>query len=60
MIIRAFTAGAYPETMWYHIYRSLNGGAPYPVTVEQGASVVETMVKAHEFAKYKPFVIEYK
>ena len=46
--------------MWYHIYQSLNGGDPYPVTVEQGASVVETMVKAHEFAKYKPFVIEYK
>lgn len=49
----------YPDTMWYHIYRSLTGGAPYPVTVEQGVAVVETMVRAHEFANYKPFVIEY-
>ena len=49
----------YPDTMWYHIYQALHGGAPYPVTVEQGVAVVETMVKTHEFAKYKPFVIEY-
>ena len=50
----------YPDTMWYHLYMSLNGGPAYPVTVEQGVEIVKTMVKAHQAADFTPEVLTYE
>lgn len=49
----------YPDTMWYHLYRSLTGGPAYPITVAQGAEVVRTIVRAREISGFKPSVLTY-
>ena len=50
----------YPDTMWYHVYQAYRGNAPYPITAEEAYEVVTTMMRAHEAARYRPFVIEYE
>ena len=49
----------YPDTMWYHVYQAYRGKAPYPVTDEEAYNVIRTMMRAHEAARYRPFVIQY-